>query len=501
MQKLIFSRVRNIAMESEGLGDSGIETFLDNPFVSLSREIGQNSRDVKASSSVGPVKVCFDIISVNKKEIPGINDFAKAVESCLVHAKDRKDKKGIEFFENIIEKLKSKEINLLKISDYNTKGLEGPCEEGTPFHSLVKSKGVSQKGDNEASGGSHGIGKNAVFAISEGRTVFYSTCYINKLGAKEFLFQGKSLLTSHLDEAGQAMGATCYWGQDGFKPISNVDFVPKWLRRDSIGTSIFALFVREHEDWENEIALSLVSNFTSAIYYGDIEFSINNGSVTITSDSLGDYIRKLRCNIISTGELNEDMVRNSEEIYSCLTDIKANEGEIKIDGLGKFSIKVLLDEKMPKRVNFIRNGMLITTNLKNFKDKLLNFNQYANFIAIVEPIEDSCSASMKKMENPRHDELSTARIISSSERIKLYTAMNKLGEAIRKFIKSRAYMEPKNKEQLDELAHFFGGDDSEMPVLDDSEGLENHPDTTKIIPAKRKSIYGDEVEGDGYLKN
>ena len=72
---------------------------------------------------------------------------------------------------------------MLTVSDFNTTGLTGPREEVSPFHSLVKSSGVSNKED-DTSGGSFGIGKSAAYSASDLQTVFYATSYINAAGRK-----------------------------------------------------------------------------------------------------------------------------------------------------------------------------------------------------------------------------------------------------------------------------------------------------------------------------
>src|SRR5690606_29721587 len=119
-----------------------------------------------------------------------------AVEACLDKAKSSRNDKEIDFFSRAREVLTADRLKILRISDSNTKGLIGPAAPGTPFHSLVKASGVSNK-DSDTSGGSFGIGKKAAFAASELQTVFYSTIYRELTSRKElFLAQGKTLLVS-----------------------------------------------------------------------------------------------------------------------------------------------------------------------------------------------------------------------------------------------------------------------------------------------------------------
>lgn len=82
-------------------------------------------------------------------------------------------------------------IDVLRISDFNTKGLQGSEQEyNTPWHNLVKAAGVSGKDGSD--GGSYGIGKAAPFACSDIRTLFYATKDIDGLSA----FQGIAKLVS-----------------------------------------------------------------------------------------------------------------------------------------------------------------------------------------------------------------------------------------------------------------------------------------------------------------
>jgi hypothetical protein len=53
--------------------------------------------------------------------------------------------------------------------------------------------------------------------------------------------------------------------------------------------------------------------------------------------------------------------------------------------------------------------MMITDNLKHFGDKFSRFPLYRDFVALVEPLDDQGNALIKKLEGPRHDELSAER--------------------------------------------------------------------------------------------
>src|SRR5699024_10987574 len=147
--------------------------------------------------------------------------------------------------------------------------------EGSPFHALVKSSGVSAKNDSGA-GGSFGIGKNAAFAISALRTVFYSTCYETG-DQKHFLAQGKSLLVSHGVDT-EPKRKTGYWGKAGYMPLDSNEAVPVWLCRDQPGTTVASIGVEwEEREWHWYIVEALLRNFFAAINGGMVRFSVQSG--------------------------------------------------------------------------------------------------------------------------------------------------------------------------------------------------------------------------------
>src|SRR5699024_4683563 len=152
------------------------------------------------------------------------------------------------------------EIDLLHVIDEGTTGLIGPCEPGTPYHALIKAKGVSKKGD-DTSGGSFGIGKNAAYAVSALRSVFYSAVYEDSSGNNQFLAQAKAILVSHSKGPGQEHSATGYWGEaENYMPATNVSGLPEWLQRTEPGTTVTALGFLSEEQWDWRIAESLVRN-------------------------------------------------------------------------------------------------------------------------------------------------------------------------------------------------------------------------------------------------
>lgn len=131
-----------------------------------------------------------DWSTIRSTDFPSIDQFRWTARLCLKKATRPKNEKEKGFFEQAVRALELPEIKILRISDFNTTGVTGPCEEGYPFHALAKSDGVSAKEDL-SSGGSFGIGKNAAFALSDIQTAFISTRYKDRVGTEHVLCMEK----------------------------------------------------------------------------------------------------------------------------------------------------------------------------------------------------------------------------------------------------------------------------------------------------------------------
>ena len=441
----------NEAGEKEGLGDAGIETFRDSPYASCAREAGQNSRDAAREK---PVRMTFNVLELDPKSFPSRDLLEEALDACFQEATQEREK---EFFGNALEVIRREHIPVLEIADYNTKGLVGPPDrEGTPFHSLVKGSGVTAK-DTADSGGSFGIGKNASFAVSDLHTVFYATIWQDPDTGKEcFAAQGKVKLVSHTGHDGTKLRATGYWGNpDGFRAITDRTAVPEWMNRTEIGTSIFSMGFRMAEDWAERMTFSLVTNFFCAIHREEMVFEVDGGKININRNTLEDLMT--RQDIVNAAELaghKNDLVF-AQQLYRCMVSDIAEEQILDIPGLGRMRVRVLTEEGMPRRIGFIRNGMLITDNLRHFGHPLARFPGSRDFVVLVEPENADTSAFLKKLENPSHDGFSAERINDPGKRADAACAMKRLGRELRNIIKETTGVKHEGAVVLDELGRFF----------------------------------------------
>lgn len=481
----------NDADESEGLGDAGIETFRDAPYASCAREAGQNSRDAKIDPHK-PVRVTFEVLQIEPSDIPCHDRLTSAFNSCLTQARDAKEE---DFFSNALTVSEKASIPVLRIADYNTRGLVGPPNQAnTPFNSLLKSKGISKK-DSETSGGSFGIGKNASMAVSELQTVFYSTRYKDLETQDEvFAAQGKTILVSHVGEDGKPRRATGYWGNpEKFQAVTSDQNLPDWLKRSEIGASIFCMGFRESEHWTERMICSLVSNFFIAIHRDEMEFDVKSQS--INRNTLGQLLGSETLSQAVETTAHKADLEFAKDLYSCLTSGLSLEQVINIPGLGNMRVRILVEKGMPNRIGFARNGMLITDNLSHFGQPLARFPGAKDFICLVEPDDNDAGKLLKQLENPAHNAFSAERLSDPAKRELAKKAMRSLGQKLRQLIKDQAGIQPAESQLIDELASFFGETGNSTGSSD-----EHDPEKytyTVARPEPRKSTKANGTFGNG----
>jgi hypothetical protein len=474
----------NPGREEEGLGHAGIETFKGSPYPGIARECSQNSLDAAArrpDETPEPVHLAFRLLAVPAIEIPGLGTLTKTLQACLDQATSRGLKKDKEFFERALRVARGTHIPVLSIEDYGTTGLIGPAVEGQPFHALVKSSGVSQKADADA-GGSFGIGKNAAFAISSLRTVFYSTLYIGDAGAMH-LAQGKSILVSH-DAGGDPKRAAGYWGNANYMPVESTGTLPHWLRRSQVGTTVASVGFTEEPDWYWQMTESLIRNFFSAIDNGAIRFTVHwsgQDVLEINSSSLEDlFVRKEVRDAAENSGTAEDLDFSAAMLAALKSPDSSTTTET-FDGVGAFRLTLLQKDGFPRRMGILRNGMYIADNLRHFGHPMARFPMSRDFVAVLEPGDRTTSGRIRDMESPRHDEISAERLDDLVQRKKLKTAMKKVGDWIRSTIKSATTKPAEGEILLDEMNRFFSKPSAGQSIPDPA-NQNDDPEKSKVVP-------------------
>lgn len=276
----------------QGLNDAGVENFQGAVDAYLSRECGQNTGDA-GRVGVEKVRLEFQHFDLRATDIPAFDDLRETLEACLERCAS--DEKSRTFFESATEFASKETVSVLKIADYGTTGLTGgDTDESDRWFALVKSQGVSVKGDT--AGGSFGIGKSSPFAASRFRTVFY--CTRTESGA--VALQGVSRLVSHKPPDGamtQGVGFIGKYDADGgedgepvFRALRNESEIPALFQRTEAGTDIWVIGYRNTEGWKDALIRSLLTNFWPAIHRDWIEFRV--ADQMISKDNLANLIRQ-----------------------------------------------------------------------------------------------------------------------------------------------------------------------------------------------------------------
>jgi hypothetical protein len=441
----------NEANKVEGLAYAGFETFRGSPYTSCARETGQNSRD--APGGGGTVKVSFDLLHIDRGQVPFAEELEQAVRCCLEAPQNEKTKAHLE---RALAAITPPQVKVLRISDTNTTGLTGPIDDPTSvFTALVKGDGITNKPD-DTSAGSYGIGKNAAFAVSDLQTVIYSTRYEDQDREERFAAQGRLRLISHVNGE-RKCSAEGYWGEADFRAIEDPDAVPEWMSRDAIGTSIHAIGFDERDHWAQRMTLSLATNFFAAIDRDEIEFTVDGSRINRASlDSVLDD-QELE-ELAEQGDQLSELER-ARRLLLCIRSEAASHHKISIAGLGDFTLHLLVSEGLPREVHILRNGIYITDNFAKFSQPMRQFPGTRELIAVLEPARTGegkgPSALLKQLENPAHDAFEPDRIASENDRKTARSQIKKLIGEVRNVIRAEARIEEVENSRLDELSAMF----------------------------------------------
>ena len=397
--------------QRHGISEAGIETYRGTLFSSLAKEVCQNSLDARLDASV-PVTVEFSKFQIKTKNIPGYAKLSEALNTCLHFETDQKSRI---FFENACARMNDKNIDILRISDFNTTGLTGSKEPYAvnPWQSLIKSSGISDK--QGAMGGSYGIGKSAPFACSDIRTVFYTSYDTEGILAS----QGVSRLISFPledDKNTQGMGYQIsmsgppkwkvgnterftqgigYYGEtEKNTPLfEELNLDSSFRRNGTTGTDLYIAGFLNDSKWQEELVIAILDNFLVAIYNKNLIVKI--GNMTISENTLKNIIESFK---ISEKKKYQSIWSYYQVLTS--TDNPAENPNSFFLGdtfrdLGAFELKILYDNLNRKVLISRANGMKI------FDLDRLPSN--VRFSAIFILSGDNLNNYFKQMEAPQHD--------------------------------------------------------------------------------------------------
>ena len=263
------------------INNAGIETFRGNELDSLTREICQNSLDA-VKDETQPVIVEFKRFNLATDAFPNHGEMVSVYDQCE-KTWTGLNPKSEQFITQAKKIMAQPVMHFLRVSDFNTKGLEGAEKnaKGTPWSSLVRESGSSNKGDS--SGGSFGIGKSAPFANSKIRTIFYEsldgTGYKSHIGVANIMSFDKedhstTVGTGYYTKETQSTAIPGFYGLDA-------DFT-----RAETGTDIYIAAFEERGNWIESIRNAVLFNFFITIFQEKLVVHIEDE--IISHENLGE---------------------------------------------------------------------------------------------------------------------------------------------------------------------------------------------------------------------
>jgi hypothetical protein len=331
---------RNDGGRDSGFHDAGVETFKGNLDRYLARELIQNSLDARLDPEK-PVRVNFQLLKLDRHQLPGMDYLLATFARCAEFWKDHD--KARAFFERATRLAAEPRLTVLKVGDYNTTGVPGSdTDRKRNWYHLIRCAGSSSKGAGE--GGSFGIGKNAPFAASSLRTVFYTTVTTHG----EYAFQGVSTLVTHKLPDGATAQPTGFFGGDHGESIRVPGHIPYEFRRAECGLDILALEYPAATSWQNDLVYSVLENFWPAIDLGDLVVTV--GDQTIERSNLPKLLDSFSSQEDFTAHLFYQAYKSPSQVF-----------DEHLPNLREASLYVSAgDVDLPKRVAMVRKtGMVI----------------------------------------------------------------------------------------------------------------------------------------------
>lgn len=406
-----------------GLDNGDVETFKKEPEEALARETGQNSNDARHNSEF--IKMEYKLFDIDRKFIPGIDELTNMIEACYEYKKDL-PKEAIPL-ERMLDHSREKSIKCLRISDFNTSGLEGVTSNNSekPFYLLTKGSGISYKGSG--SGGSKGIGKYAAFVNSNINTVFYSTYSIGE----ERGYIGVSKLRSAPipgTDGLMTQGIAYYSRNEKKEPILTELLLDTNFERSigEYGTDIYIIGFNADKNWKWSIISKLLESFMVAVKEGT--FIVNVDDITISRDTLKDVISDENLKKVCGKKLYRDI----QAQYALLYDEDVIKNTI---DLGEFGCIDIYVKKYDSNSSDMATQKCVFIRYPYMKIKMSKKLSKLPFSAMC-IIGDNCiNELLRNIENPQHTDWEFNRLNDDKMlKKKTKTAKKLLDEEIKKFV-------------------------------------------------------------------
>lgn len=441
----------------QGISNAAIEGFAGNRIGSLTREICQNSLDAKDIKVNGPVIIQFKEFLLDRSDFPDVDGLTKSFEYALLETKKLKDQKAYNSIKKSLNIIKDNKIRFLRISDFNTTGLDGiNTKSHSSWNNLVSAEGISDK--DSSAGGSFGIGKNASFAASDLRTVFYST--LNE--ANERATTAVANLPSYDLEDGESFtqGPEFLGIDERNSPYLDLINLDINFKREKKGTDIYISGFID-DDNELNIIKELLNNYLYAIFEESLIVEVNDKVIS----------KKNIFNLLET--YKNDLEVETIELYQLLTSSEVKVYHEKVKEENDIEIRIILNGEGSRSISMIRKPWMKVLNQKGFK-------RHFSFFGTCFIKGQKLNELLRKAENPLHNQWEPDRVLGRK---------NEVADDIKKIKKIISdILENLHEIDVPETLDVFGAGDF-IPL--DSDGNQKAQDKVEeiVLDVEIKPIY------------
>lgn len=467
----------------EGFSNPALEWFKGSPLRALAREVCQNSLDAQYEEDE-PVRIEFKKEFISTSSFPGMTGLQNILLKCRSFWPEEGNEKTHTFINTALRDLRDGKICVLRVSDFNTKGLEGPYSSHgiTPWVSLVKGTAFSVKTSGKTAAGSYGIGKAAPFINSKYQTVFYRTKNI----AGETAVQGVAHLMSFSDESygdeDPIRRSVGYFGETtGNIAVPSMPELDRLYSRTAVGTDLFVpgfnFVVDGKNDWVNQMIGEILENFLMAIEYKNLVVTIEGQD--ITKDTVRYAIARNQKYAKDAYYFNKILMAEPEKIV---------DEDYNFHGMGMLRLRLLYANDLNKKILVVRKSGMKISEIKGLPKGI-------SYTGILELQGERLNAFFREMENPTHDKWEPNRHSNPSLAKQYKTEVE---DWVKSVIRQKVE-EMSGAEVLIDTGNLFNtaGKNEPPPSDDDSDApkKENVIDTTKnveivINPKKTTSVRG-----------
>ena len=437
----------------QGINDGGVSTFTGSKmYDSLAREICQNSMDARKNTLI-PVRVEFKQKTVNISDYDVLTSLVRVFDDVKEYTHGSDDSKLESFLKEADNALSDGQLELMVISDYNTSGLAGADnpEDDTPWLALTHSNGISVK--SRGSQGAHGIGKNAPFAASSLRTVFY-----NSWSADDNLkaFTGVTKLVTHKDENGiLTIGTGYYENIENRLPLFENDecsFKDLFIRQEP-GTDVIVAGFKKSETWKEDIEKAVIRNYFVSIAKGLLIVDIDG--TELNRDTIRERIDYYRN---KEGQDPENNVDLAAEFYETFTN--PDERRVgKIIEQNDVELYIRMDEHYSKMIAEMRATCMLVKARKQ--------NRFVRYAAVMIVNDGILNDMLKTIEPAAHDDWDPVIEEDKEKQNKVRKYKNKLYAWVRDVLDDVCKGDESEEYDLQGISAFLGFDDDDLDLSGD----------------------------------